>query len=106
MPDDFKKIPGSPVAYWASSRVRTVFENLQSVSAIANPVVGFRRETTENFYVLWHEVEMRVLASKFKIELLPPFLQKNGSHITKAVTTDVWFGNQDGCELGTGRQRN
>jgi type II restriction/modification system DNA methylase subunit YeeA len=58
-PDDFKKIPGSPVAYWVSDKVRDVFENGTPFGHIAKPKLGMRTGNNELFIRLWFEVEIK-----------------------------------------------
>ena len=56
--DEFKKIPGSPVAYWVSERVREVFEQGKPLSSVAKPRVGMRTGDNERFLRQWHEVSL------------------------------------------------
>ena len=55
--DEFKKIPGSPVAYWVSERVREVFEKFPPLSSIANPTGGMTTGHNDRFLRLWGEVD-------------------------------------------------
>ena len=55
---EFKKIPGNPVAYWVSERVREVFEQGEPLSSIAKPRVGMRTGDNERFLRQWHEVSL------------------------------------------------
>ena len=57
-PDDFKKIPGSPIAYWVSERVRDVFENSPPLVKIADTRLGMATADNNKFLRLWHEVNM------------------------------------------------
>jgi hypothetical protein len=56
--DQFKKIPGSPVAYWISSRIREVWEFGTPLSKLAVPRVGMRTGDNERFLRQWHEVSL------------------------------------------------
>lgn len=53
---DFKKIPGSPIAYWATQECFSAFRNEQSLSAIARPRQGLITGDNERFLRLWWEV--------------------------------------------------
>jgi hypothetical protein len=53
---DFKKIPGSPMAYWVSKKSREVLQEATSVSKIANVVCGMTTGDNDLFVRLWHEV--------------------------------------------------
>ena len=53
---DFAKIPGSPIAYWVSDRVREVFETSVSLKNIGEPKIGMRTGDNERFLRRWFEV--------------------------------------------------
>jgi len=55
-PDDFKKIPGSPVAYWASDRVIEVFSRLPKVSDALETREGLTTGSNDLFLRYWWEV--------------------------------------------------
>jgi len=46
---DFKKIPGSPIAYWVSEKVREIFTEFCSVGAISHPMIGMRTGDNDRF---------------------------------------------------------
>ncbi|MDO7417449.1 BREX-1 system adenine-specific DNA-methyltransferase PglX [Acinetobacter baumannii] len=54
-PDDFKKIPGSPLAYWASKAVFKSFSNLNNLKTFANPSQGLATTNNELFLRHWFE---------------------------------------------------
>ena len=54
--DNFRKIPGSPVAYWVGERFVEAFERGKSLKEIANPRVGLQTSDNGKFLRLWHEV--------------------------------------------------
>ena len=53
--DDFGKIPGSPIAYWVSDRVKRIFELGQSLVEISEPRQGMASGDNERFLRLWTE---------------------------------------------------
>ena len=53
---NFSKIPGSPVAYWASSADFKCFEEGKYVSHVATPASGTSTGDNDSFLRLWHEV--------------------------------------------------
>ena len=55
--DEFKKIPGSPVAYWVSERVREVFEEGELFGDWASPRQGMATSDNNRFLRLWNEVD-------------------------------------------------
>jgi len=58
-PDDFKKIPGSPVAYWASKSVINTFAGGIPLGEVAKPRTGLNTTDNATFLRLWHEVTFR-----------------------------------------------
>lgn len=53
---DFRKIPGSPIAYWVSDRVREIFAEATSLGEIAEPRQGLATGDNDRFLRLWYEV--------------------------------------------------
>lgn len=54
---EFEKIPGSPITYWVSNRVREIFEKNQKLGEIAQPRKGNSTSDNNRFLRLWFEVE-------------------------------------------------
>lgn len=54
--DNFKKIPGSPIAYWISSKLITAFQVGRPLSPVASPCVGLQTGDNGRFLRLWFEV--------------------------------------------------
>ncbi len=84
--DDFKKIPGSPIAYWVSNKVREIFERGQLFFKIGYPQVGMQTSNNEKYLRLWwevnfHETSMDGYNCKKWIKYL-----KGGAH-------RKWYGN-------------
>ena len=55
--DEFKKIPGSPVAYWVSERVREVFEEGTLLGTLVDAKQGLATANNNQFLRRWHEVD-------------------------------------------------
>lgn len=53
---EFLKIPGAPVAYWASNNLREAFCRLPAFGEIVRPKVGLQTGSNEKFMRFWHEV--------------------------------------------------
>lgn len=52
----FKKIPGSPIAYWLSERDINIIDSERSLSTVSNARVGLQTSDNEKFLRNWHEV--------------------------------------------------
>ena len=56
--DNFSKIPGSPVAYWASNALLRCYENGTPLGQIATPRKGNSTSDNNRFLRLWFEVDI------------------------------------------------
>ena len=64
--DEFKKIPGSPVAYWVSDEIRACYTRGQPLKKVAPAKLGMRTGDNDKWLRRWHEVssvEMDISAS-------------------------------------------
>lgn len=91
--NDFEKIPGSPIAYWLSEKVKTAFVNGKQLSEIAKPVVGLQTGENAQFVREWFEVNNS-------------YFEPNSSHTEKSRDKKwfpynkggdfrKWYGNQE-----------
>lgn len=77
---DFKKIPGSPIAYWVSKPIIDVFRSSNSLSDYADIGKGLDTGDNNRFLRCWYEVQIN--SEKW----IP--CQKGGAY-------RKWFGNND-----------
>jgi len=54
---DFKKIPGSPIAYWISVSVRNLFQSEKRIAKISPAKIGMRTGDNNKYLRFWHEVD-------------------------------------------------
>lgn len=54
--NNYKKIPGSPIAYWASENLIEDFEKGILMEELIEPKVGLQTGSNKKFIRLWHEV--------------------------------------------------
>ncbi len=62
-PDDFKKIPGSPIAYWVSDKVKAAFESPEKFEDAFSIKAGICTGKNAHFIFLWHEVDSTLIKS-------------------------------------------
>ncbi|MGP8588162.1 BREX-1 system adenine-specific DNA-methyltransferase PglX, partial [Salmonella enterica subsp. enterica serovar Jukestown] len=55
---EFKKIPGSPIAYWASKNFRLAFDNGTAFGEVAKARKGLSTGNNDLFIRLWQEVSI------------------------------------------------
>ena len=105
--EDYNKIPGNPIAYWANDRMIEIFATVKRISDFADVKDGFTTGDNDYFLKVWYEVNNHkckfdayspTVASSSKAKWFP--YNKGGSY-------RKWFGNQyyvinwenDGYEL-------
>jgi hypothetical protein len=94
-PDDFKKIPGSPIAYWVSDVVRSVFENSPPMSDLADAKIGMRTGDNSQFLRLWHEVSVADVGFDIGDADAAIASEKKWFPYNKGGDFRKWYGNQE-----------
>jgi len=82
-PDDFKKIPGSPVAYWVSEKIVQKFEQNDNLAHHVSVRGGMTTADNERFVRLWFEIN---------------YINKNKrywANYNKGGEYRKWYGNQN-----------
>ena len=92
---DFKKIPGSPIAYWASKGVLNAFEKYSPLEDVGLVRQGVSTSDNVRFLRLWYEVSNSRIG--YEIDDLE---QANSSEFkwfpyNKGGGYRKWYGNQD-----------
>lgn len=83
---DFEKIPGNPIAYWVSNKVRGTFENSIAISHSFEARNGMSTTDNEKFLRLWWEVSQNNIFSSEKTGNIRWFFVNKGTGFRK------WFG--------------
>jgi type II restriction/modification system DNA methylase subunit YeeA len=84
---DFKMIPGSPIAYWVSDKVKNVFSEGTPFGGVGFPKVGMQTSNNDIYLRLWTEVSYL----EFIDEAMPPKWIK----YLKGGSFRRWYGNLD-----------
>lgn len=92
---DFKKIPGSPIAYWVDMKLRQVFERFKNVSDYATPRAGMITGNNAKFVRLWHEIGARKLGLGYESKELAADSGKKWFPYQKGGEFRKWYGNHD-----------
>ena len=80
-PDDFNKIPGSPIAYWISDNFRNIFSfDVDLRGKGINPATGLQTGSNSKFIRYWFEVPNYSMQTKW-------FPLNDGGDVRK------WYGN-------------
>ncbi|MFY9107778.1 BREX-1 system adenine-specific DNA-methyltransferase PglX [Aliarcobacter cryaerophilus] len=92
--DDFEKIPGSPIAYWVSDRVKEIFENSNKFISEADPKPGLSTTNNDLFLRYWNEVSLNNIGFNLtKIEAKES--NKKWFPHNKGGDFQKWYGNLD-----------
>jgi SAM-dependent methyltransferase len=89
--DDFKKIPGSPIAYWVSDNIMRVFSEGKLLSDIAEPRQGLATGDNGLFVRFWAEVGISAIG----FNTLNSSRTKKWYPYNKGGSFRKWYGNQD-----------
>lgn len=65
--EDFKKIPGSPVAYWVSENIYNIFSSNLIFKNISKGSTGLQTSNSSIFIRLWHEISTKKLHYEWKL---------------------------------------
>lgn len=92
---DFHSIPGSPIAYWASDRVREIFKENKSLGKMTIVRNGMKTGGNEEFLRLWQEIDFdkfnaRYIDYKDALESNTKWFPYN-----KGGEYRKWYGNND-----------
>ena len=93
--DEFKKIPGSPVAYWVSERVREVFEEGTLLGKLVDAKQGLATADNDQFLRRWHEVDHGKCSYGSKSRDAAAQSGKKWFPYNKGGEFRKWYGNQE-----------
>ena len=93
--EDFKKIPGMPVAYWISKNLIKDFEKGKNLDRFLDVKVGIQTGNNDRFIRLWHEVDTD--SCSFNSRNLDEFLKSGKKWVpyNKGGQYRKWYGNYD-----------
>lgn len=92
---DFKKIPGSPIAYWMSKKFRDIYQDKKLFGNIADIRSGVMSGDDTRFIRFWHEVDF------YKFDDTCRSYEDSISHktkwfpVTRGGSYKKWYGNVD-----------
>jgi type II restriction/modification system DNA methylase subunit YeeA len=93
--DEFKKIPGSPVAYWVSDAIRSAFEREESFSALADVKQGLATADDQRFLRRWQEIDKNEVGFGFANREEAAKSGRKWFPFNKGGEFRRWYGNQE-----------
>ena len=92
---DFEKIPGSPIAYWVSDKVREIFEKNQKLGDIGEAKVGLQTGDNNKFLRLWNEINYNKIGYNMSNSQEALESKKKWFPYNKGGEFRKWYGNQE-----------
>ncbi len=92
--DNYKKIPGCPIAYWATSNIYDIFKN-KNLNDVAVFRTGMKTGDNERFLRLWFEISNLLLKTDSKDNLDAIQSHKKWFPYNKGGQFRKWYGNLD-----------
>ena len=93
--EDFKKIPGSPIAYWLSQRISDVFRIAQPLNKYASPRQGLATSDNQRFVRLWFEISKKTIGYNCSNRSEALLSNKKWFPFNKGGTFRRWAGNNE-----------
>ena len=92
-PDEFKKIPGSPVAYWVSKNLRDIFLQYPSLTSVVQIKHGMTTGNTDRFVRRWSEISTTAMCTDAVSQDTAAASKRKWFPIAKGGDFRKWFGN-------------
>ena len=92
---DFEKIPGSPIAYWVSDKIREIFEKNQKLGEIGEAKQGLATADNNRFLRLWNEVNYNKIGYNMSNSEEALESKKKWFPYNKGGEFRKWYGNQE-----------
>ena len=92
---EFRKLPGSPIAYWITERLRVVFENGIPLGSKSQPRQGLATGENAKFVRCWHEVNSGNTALVISSREEAVASGKRWFPYNKGGEFQRWYGNQE-----------
>jgi type II restriction/modification system DNA methylase subunit YeeA len=93
--DEFKKIPGWPIAYFTSERVRKIFQDGVALESIAEPKVGLQTGENARFVRSWWEVGIDRIGLGMASREQAQASGRRWFPYNKGGEFRKWYGNQE-----------
>jgi type II restriction/modification system DNA methylase subunit YeeA len=93
--DNFKKVPGSPLAYWVGDQVREAFEANPSLGEIFPSRDGMTTGNNERFLRRWHEVSKSTMGISSNTPAAAERSRGRWFPCNKGGSFRRWYGNNE-----------
>ena len=93
--ENFRKIPGSPIAYWVSEELIKAFETSKLMKTLIEPKQGLATADNDRFLRLWHEIKSGKI--KYDSNSIQELKNSDAKWVpyNKGGPRRQWYGNYD-----------
>lgn len=95
IPTEFAKIPGTPIAYWASEKVLNIFKDEQSLDNIAETRGGLTTGDNGRFLRTWHEISFEKIGFNFLNAIDAQQTEYKWFPLNRGGDYRKWYGNSE-----------
>ena len=92
---ELEKIPGSPIAYWVSDKLREIFEKNQKLGEVGKSIQGMSSADNNRFLRLWNEVNYSKIGYNIANSEEALESKKKWFPYNKGGEFRKWYGNQE-----------
>ena len=92
---EFEKIPGTPIAYWVSDKVREIFEKSQKLGDISTTRLGMATADNDRFLRIWNEVNYNKIGFGIRNSEEAVENRKKWFPYSKGGDFRKWYGNNE-----------
>jgi len=89
----FERIPGAPIAYWASNNVIEAFQADKSIEEVADPRQGLATTDNDRFLRQWYEVDRKYMSLNVESVGETEYLDEKWFPYSKGGSYKKWYGN-------------
>ena len=93
--DDFLKIPESPIAYWVSKNIYSIFKGNPSLNSIGYPRQGMATSDNDKFLRFWYEPNFKIIGFGFEDSEKAKKSQLKWFPYQKGGSWKKWYGNNE-----------
>ena len=93
--DNFKLIPGSPIAYWASDKVYEIFREGKRYTDYSNTITGMTTGNNNKYLRAWHEIELYKIGIGYEVMETLSSSEKYFIPYSKGGMRRNWYGNNE-----------
>lgn len=93
--DGFLKITGVPIAYYASDRVKDIFDKSVALADIAEPKQGMATADTNKFLKIWSEIDYKKIGFSFSNKETAKNSGLKWFPYNKGGSYRKWYGNNE-----------